>query len=91
VHAVMLGGESPLSRWAWSRWTKAAPRRHNALLIKLDGIEVGPRCGDASCPSERAIVSTIGGSTLEGRIMRHERRGFTMHGRAHDHDWEAHE
>jgi hypothetical protein len=28
VHAVMLGGISPLSRYAWSRRTKEAPGRH---------------------------------------------------------------
>jgi hypothetical protein len=31
VHAVMLGGESPLSRCAWSRRTREAPRRHREV------------------------------------------------------------
>src|SRR5262245_595041 len=28
VHAVLLGGESPLSRYVWSRRTSEAPGRH---------------------------------------------------------------
>ena len=28
VHAVMLGGESPLSRYTWSRRTREAQGRH---------------------------------------------------------------
>ena len=31
VHAVMLGGESPLSRCAWSRRTREAQGRHREV------------------------------------------------------------
>jgi hypothetical protein len=34
VHAVMLGGASPLSRCAWSRRTRGAQGRHREVGLK---------------------------------------------------------
>ena len=55
VHAVMLGGESPLSRYAWSRRTREAQGRHRE--VGSEG-SVERRCGARDTNRIRGVVQS---------------------------------
>jgi hypothetical protein len=67
VHAVMLGGASPLSRCAWSRRTRAAqgrPRegaseRKRGTNVRGEGHEPDTRCGTAGTSGHATVKSSI--------------------------------
>ena len=76
MHAVMLGGESPLSRCAWSRRTSEAPGRHREVGSEgrvermcgardtnpIRGVAQSGRAGppQQSPPSTLAVLDTSG-------------------------------
>ena len=55
VHAVVLGGESPLSRCAWSRRTREAPARHRE--VGSEG-RVERTCGPRDTNPKRVVVQS---------------------------------
>jgi hypothetical protein len=82
VHAVMLGGESPLSRCPWSRRTREAQGRHRA--VGSEG-SVERTCGARDTNPIRGVVPSGRAGTRPRRPPSTSGRCFihraSMHGR----------
>jgi ribosomal protein L34E len=82
VHAVMLGGESPLSRCAWSRRAREAPGRHREVgsegsvertcgardTNRIRGVVRSGRAGTRQqCPPSTVGACFINPASMHGR------------------------